>query len=106
MDLVIFACLDFREFVILGLFTKSRNRELSISMIDSSFIIKISRDSKIREFVLLAKFAKIKPSRILPDLQYIRTKYDKLLYILTLTVMTYFYLDHGNQRVSSNLKLS
>ena len=33
VDLVIFACLDFREFVIWGLFTKSRIRELSISMI-------------------------------------------------------------------------
>ena len=36
VGLVIFACLDFREFVILGLFTKSRIGELSISMIGSA----------------------------------------------------------------------
>ena len=30
VDLVIFACLDFREFVILGPHTKSRIRELTI----------------------------------------------------------------------------
>ena len=36
VDLVIFTYLDFREFVILGLFTKSRIRELSISMIGST----------------------------------------------------------------------
>ena len=30
VDLLIFACLDFREFVIFGLFVKSRIRELSI----------------------------------------------------------------------------
>ena len=35
VDLVIFACLDFREFVVLGLFTRSRIRKLSISMIGS-----------------------------------------------------------------------
>ena len=45
MDLVIFACLDFREFVTLGFFTKSRIRELSMSMLDSGIIIIISRDS-------------------------------------------------------------
>ena len=45
VDLVIFACLGFREFVILELFTKSRIRELSISMIGSAIIIRISRDS-------------------------------------------------------------
>ena len=70
VDLVIFACLDFREFVILGLYTKSRIRELAILMIGSAIINIISWDSKIREFVLLAKFAKIKTSRILPHLQY------------------------------------
>ena len=42
IDPVIFACLDFREFVILGLFTNSR---LSISMIDSFIITIISLDS-------------------------------------------------------------
>ena len=30
VDIVIFVCLDFREFVILGLFTSARIRELSI----------------------------------------------------------------------------
>ena len=45
VDLVIFACLDFREFVILELYTKSRIRELSISMIVSTIIIIISRGS-------------------------------------------------------------
>ena len=33
VDLIIFTCLDFREFVILELFVKSRICELSISMI-------------------------------------------------------------------------
>ena len=61
VDLVIFAYLDFREFVILGLSTKSRIHELSISIISSAIIIIISCDSQIREFVLLAK---IKTSRI------------------------------------------
>ena len=37
VDLVIFACLDFHKFVILGLiFTNSKIRELSISMIGSA----------------------------------------------------------------------
>ena len=36
VDLVIFACSDLREFVILGFFTKSRISELSISMIGSA----------------------------------------------------------------------
>ena len=44
VDLVIFACLGFREFVILGLYTKSRIRQLSIQMIGSAIIIVISRD--------------------------------------------------------------
>ena len=35
-DLEIFACFVFRKFVILGLFTKSSIRELSISMIGSA----------------------------------------------------------------------
>ena len=36
VNLVIFACLDGREFVVLRLFKKSRIRELTISMIDSA----------------------------------------------------------------------
>ena len=43
-DLVIFACLNFREFVILKLHT-SRIRELAISMIGISIMIIISRYS-------------------------------------------------------------
>ena len=45
VDLVIFACLDFREFVILRHFTKYRIRELSILMIGRIIIITILRDS-------------------------------------------------------------
>ena len=41
VDRVIFACLDFREFVILGLFAMSRIRELSILMIGSTIIRRI-----------------------------------------------------------------
>ena len=37
VDLVIFASLNFREFVILGLFMKFKIRELSISMIVSAY---------------------------------------------------------------------
>ena len=62
VDLVIFACLDFREFVIFGLFAKSRIREILTSMIGSAIIIIL--------FARLAKLAKIKTSRILSDLQY------------------------------------
>ena len=42
VDLVIFACLNFREFVILRLFARSRLRELSILMIGSAIIIIIA----------------------------------------------------------------
>ena len=45
VDLVKFACLDFREFVILGLPQSPIIRELSISIIGRVIIIKISRDS-------------------------------------------------------------
>ena len=38
VDLVIFACLNFREFLILGLFPKFRIREFS-SFLNSAFII-------------------------------------------------------------------
>ena len=41
VDLVISACLDFREFVILGLFMKARICQLSISMIAGAIIRKI-----------------------------------------------------------------
>ena len=55
MDLVIFACLDFRDFVILGLFTKSRIYELSISMIESAY------NNKFRKIIKLASSRKLKP---------------------------------------------
>ena len=51
-----------------------RIRELWISMIGSAVMITISRDSWIREFVPLAKVAKIKNSRILPDVKYCYAK--------------------------------
>ena len=54
VDLVIFACLDFREFVIFGLFTKSRIRELSISMIGSAYN---------KNFCEIPKFANLSSSR-------------------------------------------
>ena len=65
VDLVIFASLDFCEFVILGLFSKSRIRQLSTSMIGSAHI------NKIRETL---KFAKLKPreySQIYSILRYL-----------------------------------
>ena len=58
MDQVIFACLDFRDFVILGLFTKSRIYELSISMIESAYNNKFH---KIIKFANLASLRKLKP---------------------------------------------
>ena len=39
VDLVIFACLNCREFVFCGLFAKSKIRELSISMISRAIKI-------------------------------------------------------------------
>ena len=57
VDLVIFACLDFREFVICGLFTftKYKIRKFSISMLSITRII-----------IIFAGSAKNKTSRILP----------------------------------------
>ena len=43
VDLIILACLDFREFVIFLLFVMSRICELSISMIGSNIIIIFAR---------------------------------------------------------------
>ena len=71
LNLVIFGWSRFREFVIVGLFTTARNCDLSISMRGGTHDKKNSRDSQICKFVLLAKFLKIKTSRILPDRQYI-----------------------------------
>ena len=48
VDLVIFACLGSREFVILGLFAMSRIRELSIPIIGSTIIIIIAKFSNSR----------------------------------------------------------
>ena len=63
VDLVIFACLEFREFVVLGLFTNHIIRELWISMIGSAhnnnfreilnfanLSLRISRNLKSREY--------------------------------------------------------
>ena len=61
VDLVIFAFLYFRKFVILGLFMRSRISELTFLMIGSA------HNNYFREFVFLGK---IKTSQILPDLQY------------------------------------
>ena len=70
VDLVIFACLNFREFLILGLFTKFRIREFTFFF--SNAITRIIVVSLLNpEFALLAKFVKIKTSRILPDPQYL-----------------------------------
>ena len=79
VDLVIFACLNFREFMILGLFTKFRIREFSI-FFSSAIVLIISWDSWIREFVHLAKFAKVKIYWVIPDLQYIQTVYVSRYY--------------------------
>ena len=54
VDPVIFACLDFREFVILGFFTKARIRELSISKLGST------HNNNFRESL---KFANLLPSQ-------------------------------------------
>ena len=68
VDLVIFAYSNFRGFLILRLFTKFRIREFSFFF--SSAIIKIIFTRFLNSpIVLLAKFAKIKTSLILPDLQ-------------------------------------
>ena len=57
VDLVIFACSNFREFLILGLFTVSRSLEVFFS-------------SSIK-IILFVRFWKIKTSRILPDVHFI-----------------------------------
>ena len=67
VDLVIFAYLKFREFFILRLLTKFRIRNF-LFLFSSDIITRIF--ARIREFLLFAKFAKNKTSRILPDLQY------------------------------------
>ena len=67
VDLVIFACLNFREFLISRLFTISKICEFSFFFSSAITVIIFARFL----FVLLAEFAKIKISRILPELQYI-----------------------------------
>ena len=59
VDLVIFACSNFREFLILGLFSFTKFRIFSFFFSSS---IKI---------ILFVRFWKIKTSRILPDLHFI-----------------------------------
>ena len=81
IDLVIFACLDFREFMIFGLFTKSKIRELSILMIGNA------HNNNFRE---ISKFANLFSSRILPDLQYIQVQLDKTYTVLNTVKYTHF----------------
>ena len=57
---VIFACLDFQEFLLLGFFAKSRIWELSISMIGSTIII-ISGIPKFTNCPSLQNSRKLKP---------------------------------------------
>ena len=58
--LVIFACFDFREFVIWGLFTKSSIRELSISIIASAHN---NHFHEILKFANLSSPRKLKPHK-------------------------------------------
>ena len=68
VDLVIFMCLNFREFLIWGSFTKFRIPKLSFFF---SAIIKILIARFVNSRIChLAKFVKIKTSRKLLDLQY------------------------------------
>ena len=62
--LVIFACSNIREFLILGLFTKFRIREFSFFFRSDIIIVIFARFWN-------SNFAKIKTTRILPDLHYI-----------------------------------
>ena len=56
-----FACLDFREFVVLGLFTKFRIRELSISMIGSTHDIIFCKILKFTSLLSSQNVQKLKP---------------------------------------------
>ena len=67
-DLVIFACLNFREFPILGLFTKFRIREFSFFFSSATIIIIFA--GFLNSLICAPReIFKIKTSRILPDLQ-------------------------------------
>ena len=70
VDLVIFVCLNFREFLILVLFTEFRICEFSFFFGSTIIIIFFCEILEFVNLSPLAKFAKIKISRILPDLQY------------------------------------
>ena len=48
VDMVIFACLNFHEFLILGLFTKSRSREFLFLLSTAIIIIIFVRFLKLR----------------------------------------------------------
>ena len=72
VDLVIFVCLNSRDFLNLRIFKKLRIRKFSF-LFRSAIIIITILDSWFCEFVLLAKFSKIKTSRILQDLHYDKT---------------------------------
>ena len=60
VDLIIFACLNFPEFSILGLFTKFRIREFSIFFI-SAIIIGPTNFREILKFANLSSSRKLKP---------------------------------------------
>ena len=62
--LVIFACLNFREFVFLGLFTKSRIRESSISMMGSA------QNNNFRDILKFANLSFTRNSRKLKPREY------------------------------------
>ena len=70
VDLLIFACLDFREFAMLGLFVKSNSRIINF---DDSIRYYNDNFREITKFANLSSSQnsrKLKNSRILPDLQY------------------------------------
>ena len=61
VSLIIFACLNFCQFVILGPFTKSRIRELSISMIGSAHNKNFSDFFKFANLSSSRNLRKLKP---------------------------------------------
>ena len=62
VDLVFFGCLDFREFVIVGLFTKSRIQEFAISLIG------IGHNNNFREILKFGNLSSSQNSQILKSL--------------------------------------
>ena len=89
---LLLACLDFREFVILGLLTKSRIRELYISMIKSAHN---------NNFCEIPKFAKIKTTRILTDLQYVSSSPASTKHLYNICTM----LDQRRRRLADVVQM-